>query len=59
MIPSATITAEQLKALQKANFVGTEQVAAVPGTQGYVGFKVFGEPLTISVPVTFIIRGEA
>ena len=53
LLPSQSITAEQLEALQSTNIVGTSQAV------GSVTFKAYGEVPTIDIPVIFIIRGDA
>lgn len=53
LLPSQSITAEQLEALQGANIVGTSQAI------GSTTFTAYGEVPTIDIPVIFIIRGEA
>lgn len=52
IIPATTITADQLKALQKANLVCDKQVA------GRFDLRVFGTKPTIDIPITVIFRGE-
>lgn len=52
LLPSQSITAEQLEVLQLANIVGTSQ------TVGAITFKAFGEVPKIDLPVVFIIRGD-
>ena len=52
LLPSPTITKEQLEALQVANIVGTSQ------TVGRITLIALGEVPTISIPVVFLIRGD-
>lgn len=52
LIPRATITSDQLSALQYANIVGTSQ------TVGSITLTAYGELPTMDIPVTFIIRGD-
>ena len=52
LLPSKTITFDQLEALQSANIVGVDQYA------GDVTFKAYGDVPTIDIPVMFIIRGD-
>lgn len=52
LLPSQSIGSDQLTALQAANIVGTSQ------SVGSVTFKAYGEVPTISIPVTFVIRGD-
>lgn len=52
LIPSVSITADQLKALQKANIIGGTQ------TSGSIVLKAMGTKPTIDIPVTMIIRGD-
>jgi len=52
LIPSQSITIEQLEALQQANIVGTHQAV------GSVTFRAFWETPTIDIPVVFVIRGD-
>ena len=52
LLPSETITLEQLEALQGANIVGTAQEV------GNVTFKAYGDVPTINIPVVFIVRGD-
>lgn len=52
LLPSQSITAEQLEALQGANIVGTSQAV------GSITFTAYGSVPTIDVPVIFIIRGD-
>ena len=52
LLPSQSITSDQLTALQGANIVGTSQAV------GSVTFKAYGEVPTISIPVIFVIRGD-
>mgnify|MGYP003559145305 CR=1 FL=1 len=53
LVPSQSITAEQLEALQAANIIGTEQ------SIGRVTLTAYGDVPTIDIPVIFIIRGDA
>lgn len=52
LLPSETITLEQLEVLQGANIVGTAQEI------GNVTFTAYGGVPTIDIPVVFIIRGD-
>ena len=52
IIPAASITADQYKALVKASLVATGQ------TTGSITIKAFGTTPTINIPVTIIFRGE-
>ena len=52
LLPSNTITAEQLEALQMANIVGYQQEV------GNVTFKAYGDVPLIDIPVIFIVRGD-
>lgn len=52
LLPSSTITANQLEALQAANIVGTQQAV------GSVTFKAYGVIPTVDIPVIFVIRGD-
>jgi hypothetical protein len=52
LLPSNTITAEQLEVLQMANIVGNQQ------SVGSVTFKAYGDIPTIDIPVIFVIRGD-
>lgn len=52
LLPSATITTEELEALQMANIVGNQQ------TVGSVTFKAYGDIPTVDIPVIFVIRGD-
>ena len=52
MIPSPSITSDQLKALQKANIIGGTQ------SSGSIVLKAMGTKPTINIPVTMIIRGD-
>ena len=51
VVPSSSITREQLKALQKANLVGSQE-------NGIMYLWVYGTVPTIDIPVTIIFRGE-
>jgi hypothetical protein len=53
LLPSQSITEEQLEALQSANIVGNSQ------SVGSITFKAYGDVPTIDIPVIFIIRGDA
>ena len=53
LVPSQSITAEQLEALQAANIIGTDQAV------GRVTLTAYGDAPTIDIPVIFIIRGDA
>jgi hypothetical protein len=53
LLPSQSITEEQLEALQSANIVGNSQAV------GSITFKAYGDVPTIDIPVIFIIRGDA
>lgn len=53
LLPSQSITSEQLEALQGANIVGTSQAI------GSITFTAYGGVPTIDIPVIFIIRGDA
>lgn len=53
LIPSQSITTEQLEALQLANIIGTHQGV------GSVTFRAFWETPKINIPVVFVIRGDA
>lgn len=52
LLPSQSITTDQLTALQSANIVGTSQ------TVGSITFTAYGEVPTIDIPVAFIVRGD-
>lgn len=52
LIPGSGITLTQLKALQKAQIVGSTQKA------GELTYQCLGTVPSIAVPVTFIIRGD-
>lgn len=52
IIPAASISADQYKALVKASLVATGQTA------GSITIKAFGTTPSISIPVTIIFRGE-
>lgn len=52
IIPAASISADQYKALVKASLVATGQ------TTGSITIKAFGTTPTINIPVTIIFRGE-
>lgn len=52
LLPSQSITLEQLEALQVANIVGVSQGI------GNVTFKAYGDVPTINIPVIFVIRGD-
>lgn len=52
LLPGDNITAEQLKALQKANIVHGEQTA------GQITLKLLGTVPAIEIPVKFIIRKD-
>ena len=52
LLPSETITLEQLEALQTANIVGNAQEV------GNVTFKAYGDIPKVDIPVVFIIRGD-
>lgn len=52
IIPTASISADQYKALVKASLVATGQ------TTGSITIKAFGTTPTINIPVTIIFRGE-
>lgn len=52
LLPSPSITVEQLEALQIANIVGTSQQV------GSVTFTAYGEIPIIDIPVVFIVRGD-
>ena len=52
LLPSQSITEEQLIALQLANIVGTTQAV------GSITFKAYGEVPSIDIPVVFIVRGD-
>lgn len=51
IIPDNTITADQLKALQKANLVCNSQA------EGHLYLRVFGTKPTIDIPIRIIFRG--
>jgi hypothetical protein len=51
LLPSQSITSEQLEVLQGANIIGTSQAI------GSVTFTAHGETPTIDIPVVFIIKG--
>ena len=52
LIPSPSITVEQLTAFQKANVVGISQAS------GSVTMKAFGAAPIVNVPVRFVVRGD-
>lgn len=52
LLPSQSITLEQLEALQAANIVGVSQEV------GNVTFKAYGDIPTIDIPVIFVLRGD-
>jgi hypothetical protein len=52
LMPGDGITAEQLKALQKANIIGGTQ------TTGSIQLKIMGTVPSISIPIKLIIRGD-
>jgi hypothetical protein len=52
IIPAESITADQMKALQKATLVQTAQAA------GSITIKAFGTVPTINIPIIMIFRGE-
>lgn len=52
IIPAASISADQYKALVKASLVATGQTA------GSITIKAFGATPSINIPVTVIFRGE-
>lgn len=53
LLPSPTITNEQLEALQYANIIGISQAV------GSITFKCFWETPKIDIPVVFVIRGDS
>lgn len=53
LLPSQSITATQLEALQAANIVGTAQAV------GRITLTAYGATPTIDIPVTFIVRGDS
>lgn len=51
VVPSSSISREQLKALQKANLVGSQE-------NGKMHLWVYGTVPTIDIPITIIFRGD-
>lgn len=58
LLPQSNITAEQLKALQKANIVGGTQIGTSAGKTGSIQLVAKGTVPAIDIPVTFIVRGD-
>lgn len=52
LLPAENITAEEFKALQRANIIGGTQ------TDGSVQLKVMGTVPSVAIPVKFIIRRD-
>lgn len=52
LLPAETITAEEFKALQRANIIGGTQ------SDGSVQLKAMGTVPTVAIPVKFIIRRD-